>query len=313
MTKTHHPEHLLDRVAMAAMRLMIGGMKGSITGPDARKPFDELMEKVPSADGVNYEPAEVGGIPGWWCRPKDAVSNAAILYFHGGAYVVGSARAYQHFAGQLATRAKVAAFVPEYRRAPESIFPAAVNDAQAAYDGLVDKGFTNIAISGDSAGGGLALITLSLATRKARDGSGVRPICASVISAWTDLSLSGDSMVTVAEADPLSTKDSLASTAKLYLNGHDARDPLASPLFGDLSGLPPVRMDVGEDDILLDDSVRYVAQLETAGGIAEAHTWQGMIHVFPSNVTLLKAAKEALDDIAVFLRQHLVIGSTIAT
>lgn len=312
MTRIHHSEHLLDRAAMAAMRLMIGGMKGSITGPGARGPFDELMEKVPSADGVTYEQAEIGGISGWWCRPKDAARNAAILYFHGGAYVVGSTKAYQHFAGQLAARAKASVFVPQYRLAPESIFPAAVNDAQAAYDGLVDKGFTNIALAGDSAGGGLALITLSLATGKARDGSGVRPVCASVISAWTDLSLSGDSMVTVAEADPLSTKKSLASTATLYLNGHDPRDPLASPLFGDLSGLPPVRMDVGADDILLDDSVRYVAQLEATGGTAEVHTWQGMIHVFPSNIKLLKAAKEALDGIAVFLRQHLVTGSAIA-
>ena len=105
---------------------MVSSMKGSVTGPSARVAFDELMEKTPAADRVTYQEAEMGGVTGWWCRPDDAVAGAAILYFHGGAYVVGSARAYQHFAGQVAARAKVAAFVPEYGLAPEHPFPAAV-------------------------------------------------------------------------------------------------------------------------------------------------------------------------------------------
>ena len=157
----HHPLHLLDRVAMAAMRLMVGSMKGSL-GPSSREQFDELMEKTPAVDGVTYEKAEVGGVAGWWCRPDDAIAGAPILYFHGGAYVVGSARAYRHFAGQVAARAKVSAFVPEYRLAPEHPFPAAVDDALACYMGLVEKGPGNIALGGDSAGGGLALVLLSL-------------------------------------------------------------------------------------------------------------------------------------------------------
>jgi acetyl esterase/lipase len=132
-TTIHHPIHLLDRVAMAATRLMIASMKGSVTGPSAREPFDELMEKTPAADGVTYEEAEVGGVAGWWCRPDHAVAGAAILYFHGGAYVVGSARAFQHFVGQVAARAKVVAFVPEYGLAPEHPFPAAVDEAQTCY------------------------------------------------------------------------------------------------------------------------------------------------------------------------------------
>jgi acetyl esterase/lipase len=303
----HHPIHLLDRVAMVAMRLMVGSMKrSSLTGPSSREQFDELMEKTPAADGVTYEEAEVGGVAGRWCRPDDAVAGAALLYFHGGAYVVGSARGYQHFAGQVAARAKVCAFVPEYGLAPVHPFPAAVDEAQACYWGLVEKGFGKIALAGDSAGGGLALVLLSVLVAKARDASGLRPAGAAVMSPWTDLALSGTSMETRAEADPLLTKESLASTAQLYLGGHDPRDPLASPLYGDLAGLPPVRMHVGEDEILLDDSLRYGERIESQGGTVQIHTWQGMTHVFPSNVALLHAAEEALDDIGNFLRQQFV-------
>jgi epsilon-lactone hydrolase len=302
----NHPIHVLDRVTMAAMRLMVASMKGSITGPSAREPFDELMEKTPTADGVTYEEAEAGGVAGWWCRPDDAVAGAAILYFHGGAYVVGSARAYQHFVGQVASRAKVSAFVPEYGLAPEHPFPVAVDEAQACYRGLVEKGFGKIALAGDSCGAGLALVLLSLLVAKARDGSALSPVGAALMSPWTDLALSGASMETRAEADPLLTKESLASTARLYLGAHDPHDPLSSPLYGDLAGLPPVRIHVGEDEVLLDDSLRYGERFESKGGTIQVHTWEGMIHVFPSNVALLHAAKEALDDIGNFLRQQVV-------
>jgi acetyl esterase/lipase len=289
---------------MAEMRRMVAPMKGSVTGPSAREMFDDLMEKTPAADGVTYEKADVGGVPGWWCRPKYAAAAAAILYFHGGAYVAGSARAFQHFVGQVAASAMVAAFVPEYGLAPEHPFPVAVDEAQAAYRGLVEQGITKIALAGDSAGGGLALVLLSLVVAKARDGSTPCPIGAAVMSPWTDLALSGSSMEARAEADPLLTKNSLASTAHLYLGSHDARDPCASPLNGDLAGLPPVRIHVGEDEILLEDSLRYGERLEREGGTIQVHTWQGMIHVFPSNIAVLHSANEALDDIGDFLRQQ---------
>jgi len=302
--RVQHPIHPRDRDTMAAMRPMVAPMKGSVTCPSSREPFDQLMETTRAADGVTYERTEVGGVPGWWCRPDNAAGGAAILYFHGGAYVVGSARAYQHFVGQIAARAQVAAFVPEYKLAPEHPFPAAVNEAQASYGGLVENGFDRIALAGDSAGGGLALVLLSLLPDGVRDGNGLRPVGAAVMSPWTDLALSGASMETRAEADPLLTKDSLAATAQLYLGGHDPHDPLASPLYGDLAGLPPVRIHVGEDEILLDDSLRYAERFESRGGTIQVHSWEGMIHVFPSNIAILGAAKEALDDFGGFLRQQ---------
>ena len=160
MSEIHHDEHLLDRAAMLVMRTMLATQPTARFTPQSRQMFDELMEKTPAADCVTYEEAEVGGVAGWWCRPDDDSAAAAILYLHGGAYVAGSARAYQHFAGQVAARAKVAAFVPEYGLAPEHPFPAAVDEAQSSYQGLVEKGFGKIALAGDSAGGGLALVLL---------------------------------------------------------------------------------------------------------------------------------------------------------
>jgi len=305
MTTIYHPEHLDDRLAMVAVRTTLGSAKGSINGPGARKSFDEIMEQVPAAPGVTYEAAIIGGVSGCWCRPKDAMAGAAILYFHGGGYVVGAAKAYQHFVGQVVAQASIAAFVPDYRLAPEHPFPAAVEDAKAAYEDLLAAGLANIALVGDSAGGGLALVLLSWAAGKARAGSGSMPKGAALMSPATDLALTGKSMVTRAEADPLSTPSSLAALARLCLESHDPRDPLASPLYGDLAELPPVRIHVGEDDILHDDSIRYGEQFERAGGTCQVHSWQGMVHVFPSNVAVLKAAKEALDDIGEFLKSQL--------
>jgi acetyl esterase/lipase len=301
---THHPLDPLDRNAMAKMRSMVESTKGTVTGVSAREPFDDLMERTLPADGVTYEKAEVGGVFGWWCRPNNAPNDAAILYFHGGAYVVGSAQAYRHFVGQIAVRARVSAFVPEYSLGPEHPFPAAVVDAQASFAGLVERGFARIALAGDSAGGGLALSLLSLVVAEAGEGTRMLPAGAAVMSPWTDLALSGASMETRAEADPLLTKKSLAAAARIYLGEHDLRDPRASPLYADLAGLPPVRIHVGEDEVLLDDSIRYGERLENASGTVQVHTWEGMIHVFPSNIASLRAAKQALDDVGSFLRQQ---------
>jgi acetyl esterase/lipase len=262
---------------------------------------------------VTYEKAEVGGVFGWWCRPNNAPIDAAILYFHGGAYVVGSARAYQHFVGQVAVRARVSAFVPEYSLGPEHPFPVAVEDAQASFAGLVERGFGRIALAGDSAGGGLALSLLSLVAAEAREGTRVCPAGAVVMSPWTDLALGGASMETRAEADPLMTKESLAAAARIYLGEHDPRDPQASPLYAELAGLPPVRIHVGEDEVLLDDSIRYGERLENYGGTVQVHTWEGMIHVFPSNIANLRAAKQALDDMGSFLRQQCFATTMFST
>ena len=281
---------------MKAMRESIGSEKPTF-GPELRPIFDEMMEHTPDASDVAYSEANVGGIAGWWCRPKRATAGKAILYLHGGAYVVGSARADRHLAGQIAARCEASAFVPEYRLAPENPFPAALEDAGAAYRGLQSDASDKLAIVGDSAGGGLALAVLAAMVSEGRN-----PVGATVMSPWTDLALDGGSMVSRVEADPLLSRETLAGAAGLYLGSADARDSRASPLYGDLTRLPPVRIHVGEDEVLLDDSRRYADRFVAAGGVCEVHVWEGMTHVFPSGVGTLDAAGKALDDMGAFLR-----------
>ena len=300
LVSIRHPFQREDRQPMAMLREAAAPAKGSL-GPEMREVFDQMMEMTPDAPGVIYEEASVGKIPGWWCRPVDSLEGAAILYLHGGAYVLGSALADRHLAGQLAARAKVATFVAEYRLAPEHSFPAAVEDAVAVYRGLADQGFMAISLSGDSAGGGLALATFALMVDEASRDAVPRPRGAAVISPWTDLALTGETLESLAEADPLLTRDSLAAAARMYLGVHDPRDPQASPLYGDLAGLPPVRLHVGEDEVLLDDSRRYAERVVAAGGVAELHIWEGMTHVFPSSVGTLAASEMALENLGAFL------------
>jgi monoterpene epsilon-lactone hydrolase len=305
MTEIYHQAHLPDQAAMVAMRGMIAAQPAADLGPDGRVAFDEMMGMTPPADDITYEAAEIGGVPGWWCRPPETTRGAAILYLHGGAYVVGSAQAYRNFVGQIAVRAKVDVFVADYRLAPERPFPAAVDDGDAAYRGLVAAGLSRIAIVGDSAGGGLALVTATRMTAAARDGSVPRPAAVVAMSPWTDLALTGDSLTTRAKNDPLLTRLALEQARNSYLVETDPRDSRASPLYGDLTGLPPVMLHVGEHEILLDDARRMADRIAATGSFAELHVWQAMVHVFPANLALLRAAPEALDIIAAFLRHSL--------
>ena len=301
MTLTTHKLHLADRAVMLALRGVLAVSKKPASSPESRPGFDTMVAKVAAADAVAYQPAQLGGVPGWWCRPADAVPGAAILYLHGGAYLLGSAWAYRNFAGQMAARAGVAAFVVDYGLAPERPFPAAFDDALAAYRGLGDAGCKAIALAGDSAGGGLALALLAAVAGETRGGQATPCAGAVVLSPWTDLALSGETMTTRADADPLLTRDVLAEASSLYLGSADPRDPRASPLYGSLAGLPPVTIHIGDDEVLLDDSLRYAQRIEAAGGQADLHVWKGMVHVFPTN-SLLKAAGEALDLVAAALR-----------
>ncbi|HEY4182685.1 MAG TPA: alpha/beta hydrolase [Kofleriaceae bacterium] len=286
---------------MAAMRAAVAAAKGTMSGPEARGPFDEVMAHTPSASGVDYEEANIGGIPGVWCRPHGARPGAALLHLHGGAYVLGSAHAYRNFVGQIAARTRTAAFIPDYRLAPEHAFPAAIDDARRVYRGLAEQGARQLVIVGDSAGGGLALVLLSLAHADAVSGRGLAPSAAVAMSPWTDLTLTGASFTSRADADPLVTHEMLAKTRDLYLGGHDARDPRASPLHGDLTGLPPIQLHVGDSEVLLDDSLRYATRARAEGVDATVHIWDGMPHVFPANVGALDAADAALALVATFV------------
>jgi epsilon-lactone hydrolase len=305
----HHPLNDKDDGIIAALRLQVAPLKGKLDGPHARGVFDDVMEHTPDAAGVSYEEGAIGGVQGIWCRPQGARPGVALLHLHGGAYVLGSAHAYRHFVGQIAARANASAFVAEYRLAPEHAFPAAVDDARAVYRGIAEQGTQRIVITGDSAGGGLALILLAGAQAEAVAGRGLAPSGAAVMSPWTDLTLTGASLQSRADDDPLITRGMLAATAAAYLRTQDASAPLASPLHGALTGLPPIQLHVGTREVLLDDTLRYVARAREAGVDATAHVWEGMTHVFQSSVGSLDAANKSLTVMAAFLTDKLVSAS----
>lgn len=287
------------------MRAMIASLPAASFGPESRPFYDALMERTPNPAGVSFEAASVGGVPGWWCCPDPAVSDVAILYLHGGAYVIGSAAAYRNFVRQIAIRAKAAVFIAEYGLAPEHPFPAAIDDALAAYGGLVAAGFGRIAIAGDSAGGGLTLALLPLLTESVDSDS--RPVAAAVMSPWIDLALTSASIDDRAASDPVLSRATLQKSAGLYLNGQDPNDARVSALRAQPTTLP-VQIHVGDDEVLLDDSRRYFDRIDSAGGKAELHIWKGMGHVFPAKLALMQAAREALDLTGAFLHGHLGLG-----
>src|SRR3989441_10809004 len=269
-----HPLSQEDSLVATALRAGVAAVKGKLAGPAARAPFDAIMERVAAPTDVTFEADTVGGISGLWAKPARPRKGAAILHVHGGWFNLGTASAYRNFVGHIASSAGADAFVPDYRLAPEHLFPAAVKDVEACYRGLVEKGINKIAVTGDSAGGDLALVLLSIACAPAYK-RGMAPVGAVAISPVTDLALTGESFQTRAEADPYFTKSQVAALVASYLGDTDPKNPLASPLYGDLSGLPPIRVHVGDDEVLLDDSRRYVERAVAAGVDPEPDVWMG--------------------------------------
>jgi len=299
-----HPLSEEDSVAVAALRSAVAPVKGKFQGTAGRGLFDEIMERVAVPEGVTFEAATVGGISGWWAKPPQGKKRAAIVHVHGGWFTWGTARAFRHFAGHIAVSAGTDAFIPDYRLAPEHPFPAAVRDLEACYRGLIDQGITQIALTGDSAGGNLALVLLSTASAAASSDA-VAPVGAVVFSPITDLALTGESYDTRAEAELYFTKSQAAGLVRSYLGVTDPKHPLASPLYGDLSGLPPIRIQVGDDEVLLDDSRRYAENAVAAGVDAKVDIWMGMPHGFVTNVGGFNAATQALKASGAFLFERM--------
>ena len=224
--------------------------------------------------------------------------------FHGGWFNFGTADAYRNLVGHVAARAGARAFIPNYRLAPEHLFPAATEDALASYEGLAKRDVYRLALTGDSAGGNLAL---GLASRITGGDISVDATLVGValMSPVTDLTLSSPTYNTRADADPFFTRPQVAELVRSYLGDTDPINPLASPLHGRLAGMPPVRVHVGDDEVLLDDSRLYIDRAVGAGVDAKLDVWTGMPHGFVVNVGKLKAASLALDAIGAFLKERL--------
>ncbi len=307
---TEHELLQVDRQPAAEMHQQFLLFKGQLRGITLREMFAEAMEHVPLPP-VSFKEDRIGGIPGWWCVPEGANKNRALLYLHGGAYVLGSAKSFRNLAGHLAHRAGVRTFLPEYRLAPEHPFPAAVHDAEAACKGLAERGYTGIALAGDSAGGGLALSLLRSLTLHS-DRLAARPSALVAFSPWTDLALTGSTFQSRAEADPLFVHDQLQQFASLYLGSVAPNHAPASPLYGEFHELPPIQIHVGDHEVLLDDSLRYAEAAAAAGVEVQVNIWRGMHHVFVSAVGRLQAAEEALTQAGLFLRSWFQTGQMIS-
>jgi epsilon-lactone hydrolase len=249
---------------------------------------------------VRVTPAEVNGIPGEWVKSPDSAENV-VLYLHGGGYFGCSAETHRPITASFALHG-FRVFAPNYRLAPENPFPAAVDDAAAVYRGLLGEGHSprRIVVAGDSAGGGLAL-SLMLVLRA--EGAPL-PAAAALFSPWTDLAATGDSVRTNARSCAMFNGPAVGPTARLYLGNADSSNPLASPLYADLSGLPPMLIHVGADETLRDDSTRLAEKARAAGVSVELKVWPVVPHVWQLAPHKIPEARQSLQETAEFLRRH---------
>jgi epsilon-lactone hydrolase len=241
-----------------------------------RQRYDEVAPAPPPELGI--ELAELGGVSGVWFTPPQA-DDTAVLYLHGGGLVIGSSKSHGDLGARIALASAARTFVADYRLAPESTFPAQLEDAAAMFRALIDGGTdpNRIVIAGDSAGGGLALAT----TLNLRDQGGPLPAAIVTLSAWTDMTTGGESIEARSHLDPIVTGDVSRQMADTCVpNPEDRTDPLASPVFGNFDGFPPMLMQVGTSEVLYDDTIRVAEAARKAGVDVELHEAEGMVHVY---------------------------------
>lgn len=294
---------------LTAVIEMLAAMEGpdNPTMSDRRHGFERLVRSIGGDTHANVVPHSADDVPAEWITAAGASEHAALLYLHGGGYVIGSTTTHQELAARISLAAGCKVLIIDYRLAPESPFPAAVEDAASSYRWLVDKGFdpSRLAIAGDSAGGGLAVATLV----SLRESGVPLPACAVCISPWVDLECTGESMVSKASVDPMITRQGLLDSAALYLDGARPHSPLASPLYADLYDLPPLLIQVGTWETLLDDSIRLAERARTAGVQVELEQWEEMIHIWPIFAPVLPEGQRAIDRIGEFVRRNHAVKS----
>ena len=267
-----------------------------------RRRMDRVVGTVRLPRGTRVESVMAGRVPAEWIVPPGVETDAVLLYLHGGGYAAGSFVTHRLVAEKVAQLARVRALLPAYRLAPEHRFPAAVDDTMAVYRWLIQEYGADparVVVAGDSAGGGL---TIALAV-SARDAGLPLPAALACVSPWTDLAGTGESMRTKAGIDPCFTPEGLHLQAREYLGDADPRHPLASPLYADLRGLPPVMVQVGEDELLLDDARRLVERARAAGVDTTLEVWPGLWHIFATQGTFPES-REAMQRLGRFLRRH---------
>ena len=249
----------------------------------------------------SVETADAGGVPAEWIKGPGAREDRVILYLHGGGYAIGSLTSHRQLVAYIAGAAGIRALSLAYRLAPEHPFPAAVEDAAAGYRWLLQQGISpgRIIIAGDSAGGGLAIAAL-LSLRDQGDPLPAAGVC---ISPWVDLTCSSETYRTKAQTDPIVTAEGIREMAALYLGGLDPKTALASPIFGDLTGLPPLLIQVGSEEVLLEDAIGLDKRARACGVDSRLEVWEEMIHVWHAFSPVLKEGREAIARIGEYVKE----------
>ena len=267
----------------------------------ARRRWHAVARIMWTAWRVRLEYGELHGLKVAWLTPTQSAPGKLLLYLHGGAYIMGDCVTHRQLVSHIARCAGVRALLPEYRLAPEHPFPAAVDDAVGLYRALLADGFLaeDIVFAGDSAGGGLTMATLL----SLRDAGDPLPAAACLLSPWLDLTASGETMSTHADRDPWFKPEYMPLVARYYCEEEQMQNALVSPIFADLSGLPPLYIQVGGDEILLSDSTRAADKVKAGGGEVDIEIWPGMWHVFQLFVHLMPESRKAIRKIGAFMRQ----------
>lgn len=304
MRQTSSPARLRARLFNALLRRLILTIRRDSWDIQERRrkmdQFSRLLFKLPKA--TRCERFQIAHMPAEWIEVANANHDRILLYFHGGGYVLCSIETHRHLIAALAQAARARALAVDYRLAPEHRYPAALEDALAAYRWLLDLGVApeRIITGGDSAGGGLSIAVLIAA----RDAGLPLPAGAICLSPWVDLTFSGESVRTNARREFIIPMRMIHQGAAMVLGNADPREPTISPLFADLRGLPPLFIQVGTEEILLDDARRLAERAESAGFQVELEIWQGMVHVWQFFVPYLKEARQAIDRLGAFVQSR---------
>jgi monoterpene epsilon-lactone hydrolase len=286
-----------------AIRALLSSKPRPVGWTQRRKRLDEVGAVWPVADDVEFTAVDVNGMPGEYSMVPGSDPSRILMFFHGGGYGSGSIQSHRRLVTEAGRAAKMRTLAVAYRLAPEHPFPAAYDDALTAWRFLRNQGIAaaHIAIGGDSAGAGLSLALIS----RLCDAHEQLPACGWVVSPWTDLTMSGSTFVSKAAADPLIHKEYLNELADAYLPaGMDRKDPRVSPLYADLRNFPPMLIQVGSDETLLDDATRLATQAGAADVAVTLEIWPHMIHAWPLWNAQLEDGRRALASAGSFIRGH---------
>lgn len=287
-----------------AIRALLSAKPRPVGWGERRQRLDEVGSVWPAATDVKLEPVDLGGVPGEWSSAPGSDASRVLMFFHGGGYCSGSIRSHRRLVTEAGRAAGIRTLAVGYRLAPEHPFPAAMEDALTAWHFLRQQGIAarHIAIGGDSAGGGLAVVL----NNRLRDADEELPGCVWLVSPWTDLTMSGSTLITKDNVDPIIHKGYLGELADAYVPpGMDRKDPRVSPLYADLKGLPPILVQVGSAETLLEDATRFAAAAGAADVSVTLEIWPHMIHAWPMWNAGLKPGRSALAHAGAFMRAHL--------